>query len=348
MRDQIHSPRVVFALLGMLCASLAPGGTKLTARFYYMEDTLASTSLQAHYGDVGSLAPVWFTVGLQGELQSTVDPKMVSWASAHKLPLMPVIVNLNFKPEIAQLAITDALREKLIAALVKTGSDFHFSGFELDFEEVPPTARAGFTRFVSQFAEALHKQKMQLGVAVPAPLTPGSPPNVKPPVWTANPRAGGFDYRELARAADSLTLMAYDEYTSVDQPGPIAGFSWVEACLRHTVRSVPPQKLLLGLALYYRHWNGTTVSEGPFPVARALAARSEATLALNTTHQENTFGFSEGAAKHVVWGEDAANLASRFDLINKYKLAGFAAWRLGQEDPAVWQKVFRQSNGKGL
>jgi spore germination protein YaaH len=313
-----------------------------------MEDTLAATSLQAHYGDVGSLAPVWFTVGAQGELQSSVDPKMTAWASAHKLALMPVIVNQNFKPEIVQLSIADGTREKLIAALVKIGSDSHFAGFELDFEEVPPAARGGFTRLVSQLADALHKQKMLLGVAVPAPLTPGSPPALNPPVWTPNPRAAGFDYKELARAADSLTLMAYDEYTSVDQPGPIAGFSWVEACVRQSVRSIPPQKLLLGLALYYRHWNGTTVSEGPFPVARALAAKSDAKLSLNTAHQENTFSFSDAGVKHVVWGEDAANLATRFRLIDKYKLAGFAAWRLGQEDPDVWQKVFRQSNGKGL
>ncbi len=333
--------------LALLVIVAARAESKLAARFYYMEDTLASTSLQAHAADIGSLSPVWFTVGAQGELQSTIDPKMVSWASSHKLPLMPVIVNLNFKPEIVQLAIGDAQRDKLIAALVKAAADFHFSGLELDFEEVPAGARAGFTRFVSQLAEALHKQKMLLGVAVPAPLTPGAPPHLKP-VFTPNPRAAGFDYRELARASDSLTLMAYDEYTSVDQPGPVAGFSWVDACVRQTVQSVPSQKLLLGLALYYRHWNGTTVSEGPFPVARALAAKSEATLKLNTTHQEHTFGYSEGAVKHVVWGEDAANLATRFALISKYKLAGFAAWRLGQEDPAVWQKVFRQSSGRGL
>jgi spore germination protein len=116
----------------------------------------------------------------------------------------------------------------------------------------------------------------------------------------------------------------------------------VDACIRKAITSVPPQKLLLGLALYYRHWNGTTVTEGPWPVAGALAAKNNATIALNAVQKENTFGFTEAGAKHVVWGEDATNLAARFDLIAKYKLGGYAAWRLGQEDPAVWQKIFHQ------
>jgi spore germination protein YaaH len=99
--------------------------------------------------------------------------------------------------------------------------------------------------------------------------------------------------------------------------------------------------------LYYRHWNGSTVTEGPFQAARALAAKSGVELSPNAMHREMTFSFMQGPAKHVVWAEDAANLGARMDLIGKYKLAGYAAWRLGQEDPAVWQNVFRQSSGKG-
>lgn len=329
------------AVLSLAGLPLFAGQPKITTRFYYMEDTLASMSLQAHAASLGTLSPVWFSVDLQGELKSAVDPKLVAWAGKQKLPLMPVVANVDFNPVAVQAALADGKREKLIAGLAKSAADFKFRGMELDFEEVPPALRDNFTRFIAQLADALHKQKMELAIAVPAPLIPGSPLGAVPPAWSANPRAAAFDYAQIAKIADSVTLMAYDEYTAADSPGPVAGFAWVDACVRKTLFAVAPQKLVLGLALYYRHWNGTTVTEGPFPVARALAAKTGVNISLNAAQKEATFGFSDGAAKHVVWGEDASNIAARFELIGKYKLAGYAAWRLGQEDPAVWRDVFR-------
>jgi spore germination protein YaaH len=182
---------------------------------------------------------------------------------------------------------------------------------------------------------------LQLGIAVPAPVGPGTPPHLSPPVWVPNVRATAFDYAKLGRVIDSMTLMSYDEYTAPDQPGPVAGLAWVEACVRKALESVPAQKLRLGLALYHRHWSGPKVTEGPFPVARVLAAKSGVKMSTSTTHKEITFEYREGAVRHVVWGSDAASLGQRLALVSKYKLGGYAAWRVGQEDPAVWEKVFQ-------
>jgi spore germination protein len=41
---------------------------------------------------------------------------------------------------------------------------------------------------------------------------------------------------------------------------------------------------------------------------------------------------------HVVWLEDAAAVAAKLEIATRYG-AGAAAWRLGQEDPAVWPAV---------
>ena len=68
--------------------------------------------------------------------------------------------------------------------------------------------------------------------------------------------------------------MTHDEYVSPDQPGPIVGYGWVEACPRKTLESIPREKLRLRLPLYYRRWNGKKVSEGPYLVGpRASAPR---------------------------------------------------------------------------
>lgn len=330
---------------GPLPASAAD--SPVAAHFYYMGDTLARQSLESHHGSMGLLSPVWFTVEVNGALHSTVDRNLVQWAASRQLPLMPVIANRDFKPEAIQAALTPAVQDKLISELLKAASEFRFHGLELDFEEVPLSLRDSYVQFVTRLAGELHKRGMQLGIAVPAPLGPGTPPSAAQPVWIANVRAAAFDFARIGRAVDTMTLMTYDEYTAPDQPGPVAGFAWVEASVRKALEWVPAQKLRLGLALYYRHWSGPKVSEGPFPVARVLAAKSGVKMAFNSLHREMTFSFQEGAVRHVVWCSDAASLAQRFALVSKYKLGGFAAWRVGQEDPNVWGKVFHPFPRKG-
>jgi spore germination protein YaaH len=296
---------------------------------------------------MGLLAPVWFTVELNGELRSTVDAKLVKWAASRQLPIIPVIANRDFKPEAIQAVLAPAARDKFIGDLLKSASEFKFQGFELDFEEVPPSLREPYAQFVTQVADALHRGGLRVGIAVPAPIGPGTPPHAAQPIWIPNVRATAFDYARIGRAVDTMTLMSYDEYTAPEQPGPVAGIAWVEASVRKTLEWVPAQKLRLGLALYYRHWSGAKVSEGPFPVARVLAAKSGVKMSPSTTHRELTFEYREGAVRHVVWCSDAASLAQRLALVSKHKLGGFAAWRVGQEDPAVWGKVFQPLPRKG-
>lgn len=345
MRRRLSATSVPALLVSILLlahgtAPEAYADSVAAAHFYYMEDTMARQSLQKNHGSMGLLSPVWFTVELNGDLQSTVDADLVKWAAERNLPVLPVIANRDFKPEAIQAALAPAAQDRLIGALAKAGLEFRFRGFELDFEEVPPSLRGAYARFVARLAAALHQQGMQLGIAVPAPISPGTPPSVLQPIWIPNVRAAAFDYAQIGRAVDSMTIMAYDEYTAPDQPGPVAGFAWVEACVRKTLELVPAPKVRLGLALYYRHWSGPKVTEGPFPVARVLAAKSRVKMSFNAVHREMTFDFREGAVPHVVWCSDASSLAQRLALVSKYKLGGFAAWRVGQEDPVVWEKVF--------
>lgn len=43
--------------------------------------------------------------------------------------------------------------------------------------------------------------------------------------------------------------------------------------------------------------------------------------------------------QHVVWLENGASVGARLDIARKYGIGGVAAWRLGQEDPAIWPLV---------
>jgi spore germination protein YaaH len=43
--------------------------------------------------------------------------------------------------------------------------------------------------------------------------------------------------------------------------------------------------------------------------------------------------------QHVVWLEEARSAAARLNLVDKYGLSGIGAWRLGQEDSAIWPLI---------
>ena len=200
-----------------------------------------------------------------------------------------------------------------------------------------------YSRFAEKMGSALHNLHLQFSIAAPAPLTPAPPgPDVLPGSWITNEHAAAFDYQKLSEAADFLSLMTYDENTSPNHPGPLAELSWTEACVRKVLEQAPAKKILLGLPLYYRHWHGNSVEEGPYPQALALAARMHAPVGIDPASGGATFRFTDTDGAHVFWLENELSLQNKLQLAAKYQLGGVAAWRLGQEDPAVWKGVFRR------
>lgn len=132
--------------------------------------------------------------------------------------------------------------------------------------------------------------------------------------------------------------MTYDEYTR--DPGPVAGMPWMDASVAKTLEWVAAEKLLLGIPLYYTMWAGKKVTNGPYAEAAKLAADHHAPVQLDSAQMEKTFRFTDQGILHTVWFSDADTISVQISLVKKYRLRGYAAWRLGQEDPATWQKVF--------
>jgi spore germination protein YaaH len=48
------------------------------------------------------------------------------------------------------------------------------------------------------------------------------------------------------------------------------------------------------------------------------------------------FQYSSDSGLHTGWYEDSTSLEAKLELMQKYHLRGFAAWRLGLEDPGFW------------
>jgi len=337
--------------LGILASALTARERRFLCHFYLVNEPSSLQSVQNNYRQISLVSPQWFGVDEAGQLESTVDPEVVEWAAAHRIPIMPLLINQKFQPSVAHAVLNNEQTwSQVIAQLVESAAVHRFYGIQVDFENVPAEDRDRFTQFISKLAKELHRRRLKLSVATAAPLTPAPPrttSDTSPPApWSANNQSVAYDYRALGRVADFVTLMTYDEFTSPDRAGPVAGLPWVIACLQHTLELIPSKKLLLGIPLYYGLWDGQSVREGPYAEALSLAERWGTKIQVDPEQREEPFQFQDGPNLSVVWLQDSQSLRERMALVGQYRLAGFSAWRLGQEAAEAWNNVFPRVAGK--
>src|SRR5207237_4754603 len=125
-------------------------------------------------------------------------------------------------------------------------------------------------------------------------------------------------------------------------PQSTAPYPWVAASTSYAAGEIPPQKLLLGLAFYGYDWEvgSRRVPALTYPRAIERAKAAGGSIEYDENVHSAWFTYQSGGADHEVWLEDARTAAFKAQLVYQRGLAGAAAWRMGQEDPQVWD-LFR-------
>ena len=86
-------------------------------------------------------------------------------------------------------------------------------------------------------------------------------------------------------------------------------------------------------------WCNQKVSVSNYLDTELLARRMGANVRWHRRHRTPWFEFQEAGCRDIVWFENRRSLQEKLKLVRKYRLLGFSAWRLGQEDPAFWRKL---------
>jgi len=317
---------------------------------FYVErehDLPGSYGTMAAYGSqISAVAPFWYrlspesTAGIE-EHQSTDgsgagDPEtVISEAHNNDIQVFALIHNMIYDGQVHGAGLASAMlenedtRSEFINQLESMIKEKGFDGVNLDIENVRLADRDKFSLLVRELFQRLDPQEYKVTVCVPAKTHD----NLQS-AWS-----GPFDYAEIGKYSHGVIIMTYDEHGYSSGPGPIASSGWVRDVAKYAAENIPPEKILLGIPGYGFDW--TAGQKFPryisFEQAVAIADSRQVSISWDYGACSPYFKYSDcDGLEHEVWFENSASLGEKLDIVEDYNLRGIAIWRLGMEDPAVW------------
>ena len=309
--------------------SIGPNRRSLAIGFFVNWDDASTSSLKQNLDSLDMVIAEWLhLVGEDGSLRED-DPnrqtQIIEYIRGRRpeLPIVPLINNWNGHEwegkMLGRMLANPAARTHLVEQLADYAERHHFAGISIDFENIPVKSQPHFQLFITELYANLHPKNLRLSVNVPA-----NDPT--------------FGYRNLARNADELILMAYDEHWSTGAAGPIASLSWFAQVLSQRQRDIPADKMIVALGSYAYDWEkGSPAEERTFEEAVLTAKESEGDIRLDPTSLNPHFDYADDSDHiHHVWMLDAVSVFNQLAIIRPSQPRGVALWRLGSEDPALW------------
>ena len=299
--------------------------------FYTNGDPYSYASLEQHAALITHLCPEWMTVtnGL-GDLQIDADSRLPKFASTHGITLMPLLTNLvgeAWQPEaIENLAHGPQDRqERFIRRVLAVLRNAKAAGVVIDWEQIDPAYKKEISAFIDKFADALHEDDKQLWLCV----QPGQ-------------ELDYIDFDQLSDNVDRFVALLFDETSDIDPPGPLGSRSWFEGWLHVLLEDSDTKQWIIALGSYGYDWTlgGKKAELISFPEAMSRARNAGvATADVKAPAYSPYFYFEDGDKEHAVWFLDVVTFLNQLRELRNDKAGGFALYRLGTEDPAIWDAL---------
>lgn len=314
----IHSVKTTSATL-----STAASKTRCLA-FYVDWDPASYTSLSSHYSDITTLSPEWLCWAANGTLvhdSPGSETKVKTLLAGKNVIIEPVLENWDpgnsWDPVPLSVTLADANKSRALAANVTAEVQKNgWKGINIDFEGLPSTSRNDLTNFMCYLYGSMHPLGLEVSIDV-------------------GPYGTTWDYASLAQYVDFMVPMLYDEHWSTSGPGPVASQTWFANQLTKLIQTVPASKIVVGTGNYGYQWTTGAIraNNRSFSNAVALAQQLHQPVSLNPSSYNLAFTTAGGS----VWFLDAASEFNEVTIASKCHVGGYALWRLGTEDPAVWK-----------
>ncbi len=303
----------------------------LTVGFYANWDDSSFASLRNNIQNLDWVVPSWlYLQGSSMDLKITLDAKALDMIRREKpgTAILAMIQNSSISswdgPGLGRLMADPEKRRERLNSIVEFIDQNKLQGIVIDFEQIPDDAHKDTLAFLAEVRAAFKPRGWLVAVAAP----------FDDPHW---------NYKAYAKACDYLMLMGYDEHWANAQPGAVSSQSWFSTRLAARMRDLDPAHTIVAIANYGYDWTigANDAEELTFQEAMLAARDAKAAIDLDPETLNPRYSYLEDGLTHRVWFLDAVTAYNHLRAADKYRPAGYALWRLGAEDPSIWQVLPR-------
>lgn len=316
----------------------------------YVLETIAGTK------GLTTIAPTWFSIAdTDGNLNSIASPEYVNYAHQSNLEVWAVLRDfhggISSYDETYEVLSHTSKRTKLINQTIAEALQSGVDGINLDFELISLECGEHYIQFVRELGVKCRQNGLVFSID-----------NYVPQPYNEH-----YNLKEQGIMADYVFLMAYDEHVdSSYEAGSVASYGYVEQGIQAALKKVPAEKIVVGIPFYTRLWfetpkteaelaeqQGTEAAEYPNKISSTAMGMDESKDLLEANGiqaewdentKQNYAQWEADGGMYKIWLEDMSSLEEKLKLIKSNNLAGVAEWKLGWENPAVWDLILQYIN----
>lgn len=332
MRSTLSVRRALGAALLLVatlpgCASLPLIGDRFRSHFWGFVvpwDARSAESAARNGGRLDAVVSGWTGLDTLTGRPVAIYPDSGGSAAGGRMMLVTTYAGDRFQTRVLlALAATPARRDAMAGELARLAERGGYRGLVLDFEGHSSADLGSLTAVVRAISDSAHRRGVApIVVAVPATDTAAYPARAL-----------------VAAGADLILVMLYDQHWAGSPPGPLAAPDWARQRLATRVAEVGASRLVVGLPLHGYHWRPDAPTD---VVSYADAARIAAAAGLTLDREPASLTLrAVRPDSSQVWVADAVLLRTLVADAERAGVRRFSLWRLGLEDPAVWDDIAR-------
>lgn len=268
---------------------------------------------------------------------------VINEAHSNGVKVVMTVTNFN-SSQIHTLLTNSTSKNTLFTAIKNTITNYQLDGVNIDFEGLSVEDRGSLLNsFMADLTTYIHTNLPGKEVSFDAPAVN----------W------GGWSLNNLAESVDHLIIMAYDyngawsSYTGAVSPltHPSGGISVSKTLNNDYSEPIAnyPEKLILAVPYYGKHWKTTTSYAGSL-----VKSYVGSTFYKNTVVQAPSNGgeiWDNNSQTpwyryqledwHQVWADNAQSLSLKYDLAITKNLGGIGIWALNYDGdrPELWDLI---------
>ena len=321
--------------------------SSIVAGFFVNWDDNSFASLKRNYDKLDWVIGEWAFISADADsLHLRVKPEVVELLNsrpAEERPSLFIMISNfavepgadsargKFDPAAVRAFLQNPVaRANAVRQLRAAVQQYGLAGTTLDMESFEP----GLQPAVLAFARELHDAMHGMGkLATQAVATGETDAYIK----------------RAAAANDHLLPMLYDEHYSAGDPGPIASQRFYVTQARRFARLVSPAKLVLTVGAYGYDWNDAEAIVNH--QAELYSFQETMRAARGPTQPRPHFDpvslnpylqwTDPDSTDHLLWYLDGTTMYNAMEAGHALGVAGHAIWRLGSEDPSIWNALGR-------